>query len=477
MNLFPKILKNTIIQIIGKVLSVLLGIASISLITRSLGPESYGHYTTILNYLLIVGVIIDGGLHLTMIQLVSRKKELIKKEEIIHNILSLRLVSAVVTLIIASIVAWFLPYPMVVKLGILIISFTTLFNGIIQILTGIFQIKLHMTKVIIAEIFRFLVYLILLLSIFFLKISNIYWILVAMVIAYLVNLLLLIIFSRQYFKIKLTWNKTVIKEILLYAWPLALSVLFNLMYLRTDVLILSLIKPAEDVGFYGLGYKFIDILAMMAPLLMGIVLPILTNAWHQKDMKDFQYYFQQSFNLFTIFAFPVVVGVQFVAPQLITWIAGTEFIAAANILRILIFAIIALFIGGLSGYAIVAINKQKTMMWGYAGTAVLSLIAYLIFIPIYGYWAAAYITIFSEFTILFLTYWIVLKTTKINLNLTVLLKTILASTCMGGVLYFLNIYSLILNVLIGGFIYFSMLILLKAISINTIKNWRQIAGK
>lgn len=477
MNLFPKILQNTILQIIGKILSVLLGIASISLITRALGPESYGYYTTILNYLLIVGVIIDGGLHLTMVQLVSKKKNVLDKEKVIHNILSLRLLSAIVALIVAGIVAWFLPYPMVVKIGILIISFTTLFNGIMQILTGIFQIKLKMSKVVIAEIIRFLVYLIALLTIFFLDISNIYWILSSMVLAYLVNLLLLIIFSKKHFKIHLSWDKAIIKEILIYAWPLALSVLFNLMYLRTDVLILSLIKPAEDVGFYGLSYKFLDILTMMAPLLMGIVLPILSRAWHENNKEEFRYYFQQSFNLFVIFAFPIVLGVQIVAPQLITWIAGAEFIAAANILRILIFAIIAIFVGGLSGYSIVAINKQKTMMWGYGVTALLSLIAYITFIPIYGYWAAAYITIFSEFTILFLTYWIVLRTTKIRLNLIVLAKTILASGTMGIILYLLNIESLFLNVIIGGIIYFSMLILTKGISINTIKNWRQIAGR
>jgi len=368
MNLFPKILKNTILQIVGKILSVLLGIASIALITRSLGTEGYGYYTTIINYLLIVGVIIDGGLHLSMIQLVSKYSEKEKKEKIINNILSLRLFSAITALIIATGIAFLLPYPSIIKTGIIIISFTTLFNGLIQILTGIFQIHLKMEAVVKAEISRFLFYLIALSVIFYFQINSIYFILLAMVLAYLVNLILLIISSHKYFKLKLAWDKKIIKEVLLYTWPLALSVLFNLMYLRTDILILSFVRSAKDVGFYGLSYKFIDILAMMAPLIMGVVLPILTLAWVEKRKEDFKYYFQQSFNLFAIFAFPVVAGVQVVAPQLISLIAGNEFLAAANILRILIFAIIALFIGGLSGYTIVALNKQKTMMWGYATT-------------------------------------------------------------------------------------------------------------
>ncbi len=475
MNLFPKILKNTILQIIGKILSVLLGIASISLITRSLGPVNYGYYTTILNYLLIVGVLIDGGLHLTMVQLVSKKKEKNEKEAIIQNTLTLRIFSASIALIIATIVAWFLPYTRLVKIGIMIISFTTLFNGIIQILTGIFQIKLKMSKVVIAEISRVTLYLITLSIIYFLNISNIFYILIAMVLTYFVNLVILLGFAKKHFSLKLQWSKPVIKEILIYTWPLAISVFFNLMYLRTDILLLSILKSPTDVAFYGLSYKFLDILTMMAPLLMGLVLPILTNAWYQNNKEEFRYYFQQSFNLFAIFAFPIVVGAQVVAPQLITWIAGNDFIQAAAILRILIFAIIALFVGGLSTYTIVAINKQKTMMWGYGFIAIFSLLAYIFLIPIYSYWAAAYITIISEFAILFLSYWIVLKTTKIKLKLNTLLKSLFASLSMGTLLYFFNIYNLFLNILIGGIIYFSLLILTKAISTKTLKNWKQIA--
>src|SRR6056297_1566168 len=216
MNLFPKILKNTILQIIGKILSVLLGIASISLITRSLGPVNYGYYTTILNYLLIVGVLIDGGLHLTMVQLVSKKKEKNEKEAIIQNTLTLRIFSASIALIIATIVAWFLPYTRLVKIGIMIISFTTLFNGIIQILTGIFQIKLKMSKVVIAEISRVTLYLITLSIIYFLNISNIFYILIAMVLTYFVNLVILLGFAKKHFSLKLQWSKPVIKEILIY---------------------------------------------------------------------------------------------------------------------------------------------------------------------------------------------------------------------------------------------------------------------
>ncbi|HOX96890.1 MAG TPA: oligosaccharide flippase family protein [bacterium] len=468
MNLFPEILKNTILQIAGKVLSVLIGVASIALITRSLGVADYGHYTTIINYLLIVGVLIDGGLHLTMIQLTEREAEQSAKEKIIQNILTLRLISAGVALSLGIIVAWFLPYTLTVKIGIIIISFSTLFNGIIQLLTGIFQMQLKMIAVIKAEIYRSLFYLFALLTIFYFFPKNLYLILITMALSYGLNVILLLKNGLKYFQLKLAWDKNCQKQILRYAWPLAISVIFNLMYLRTDVFVLSLTRSPEEVGLYGLSYKFLDILTMMAPLLMGVVLPILSRHWQRGEKTEFTYYFQQSFNLFSLFAFPIVAGVMVTAPQIINWISGAEFLGAANILRLLIWAIIALFIGGLASYTIVAINQQKTMMWVYGATALISLATYIYFIPIYGYWAAGIITIISEMIIAIASYGIVLRVSKIKLNWAIAVKSLLAAGVMGACLFALNFNHLLANIVLGIIIYIVTLLALGALQ------WRQL---
>jgi O-antigen/teichoic acid export membrane protein len=468
MNLFPEILKNTILQIAGKVLSVLIGVASIALITRSLGVTDYGHYTTIINYLMIVGVLIDGGLHLTMIQLTEKESEQSAKEKIIQNILSLRLISAGVALSLGMIVAWFLPYTLTVKIGIVIISFSTLFNGIIQLLTGIFQMQLKMIAVIKAEIYRSLFYLFALLAVFYFFPKNLYLILITMALSYGLNVILLLKNGLKYFRLKLAWDKNCQKQILKYAWPLAISVIFNLMYLRTDVFILSLTRSPEEVGLYGLSYKFLDILTMMAPLLMGVVLPILSRHWQRGEKTEFTYYFQQSFNLFALFAFPIVAGVMVTAPQIINWISGAEFLGAANILRLLIWAIIALFVGGLASYTIVSINQQKNMMWVYGATALISLGAYIYFIPTYGYWAAGIITIISEMIIAIVSYWIVLRVSQIKLKLNLMFKSLGAATLMGVILYGLNFQSLFINIILGIFLYTAGLLLLGGL------NWRQL---
>src|SRR3989344_2524594 len=43
---------NTLIQLIGKLLATLAGLVVVAFMTRSLGPTGFGHYTTIIAFLL-----------------------------------------------------------------------------------------------------------------------------------------------------------------------------------------------------------------------------------------------------------------------------------------------------------------------------------------------------------------------------------------------------------------------------------------
>ncbi|MGB9609087.1 MAG: oligosaccharide flippase family protein, partial [Minisyncoccia bacterium] len=56
--------KNTIVQIVGRFLSVLLGVLIISLVMRYLGPEEYGYYSISIAFLQVIGIMADFGLYL-----------------------------------------------------------------------------------------------------------------------------------------------------------------------------------------------------------------------------------------------------------------------------------------------------------------------------------------------------------------------------------------------------------------------------
>ena len=107
MRLSTKIAYNTIIQIISKVLSIILGLISIAIITRHLGQNGFGQYTTIITFLSFFGIIADLGLTLVTIQIISKPK--INQDKALGNLLGLRLISALIFLGLAPIIVLLFP--------------------------------------------------------------------------------------------------------------------------------------------------------------------------------------------------------------------------------------------------------------------------------------------------------------------------------------------------------------------------------
>ena len=89
-----KFSKNIIIQIIGKITAVFIGLATLAILTRSLGPVGFGEYTTAITFLQLFGVIVDFGLTITLIVMISEIGA--DQEKITGNILTLRLFSGLI---------------------------------------------------------------------------------------------------------------------------------------------------------------------------------------------------------------------------------------------------------------------------------------------------------------------------------------------------------------------------------------------
>ena len=139
-------------------------------------------------------------------------------------------------------------------------------------------------------------------------------------------------------------------------------------------------------------------------------------------------------------ALPLVIGTQFIADRLIILVAGQDFLEAGLILRVLILAVAAIFLGNMMAHAIIAIKAQKKVIWIYVFTGITSLVAYLFLIPRFSYFGAAAVTIYSESAIALLSTIFIYRHLHFRLNLRGLLKSLAASFLMGAVLWLLPDY-------------------------------------
>ena len=461
MTLSTQVARNTIIQIIGKAVATVFGLAAIAIMARYLKEIGFGQYTTIITFLSFFGIIADFGLTLVTSQMISQRSD--DQTTLLNNLFSLRLISAMVFLGLAPLVVLFFPYEPIIKLGVAVAALSFFFTALNQILVGWFQKNLTMAVVAAAEVVSRIILLggIIITARLNLGLISI---MAATTLSSLVSFIMHYWFSRRFIKISWQIDLAVWRKIIKKSWPLGLTIFFNLIYLRADIFILSLFKNQTDVGLYGATYKVIDVLTTLPFMFAGLILPILTAAWAGQNFLKFNRVLQKSLDAMIMLALPLIIGAQFTARPLMLLIAGKNFAQSGYILKILILAIGFICVGCLLAHAVIAIDKQKNIIGAYIFTAITSLAGYLIFIPRFSYYGAAWVTVYSEFAITLFSFYIVIKHSQFRPDLTGLIKALAASLVMALSIYLLTgRLSLILIILLAGAIYLFCLYLFKGL--------------
>ncbi len=469
MSLANSIAYNSVVQIVGKVISIILGVVVIRLTTEYLDPSAYGQYIIVLTFLQFFGIIVDFGLYIVLIKKISEPN--VDHRSLISNVFTLRLVSAIVFLGLAPIVVLLFPYAPEVRVGVAVASFSVLFITLNQLLIGLFQRHLAMARATIAELVGRIALIGATLAAIALHVplSGILW---AVVIGSLAQFIALVVASRRYVRLRLAFDFPVWARFLAESWPVALSIVFNLIYFKVDTIILSLYYPESAVGLYGAPYKVLEVLITVPAMFAGLVTPVITQAWATGDRNRFREVLSRSFETMGMVALPIVAGIFVLAPQVMGIVAPPAYAASAPILRILIFATGSIFIGNLFGNTVVAIGRQKPMVFIYAAVAVISLIGYFTLIPRFSYFGAASVTVFSEFAVTFGSAFIVWRATRTLPTLRIFWRAAASAGIMALVLFIGRSLPLIPLIIIGAGIYLVLLFVTRALTRQTIAELR-----
>ena len=461
MSVTRKIARNTIVQMGAKVISTILGLITIGLLTRYLGQEGFGHYSTIMGFLQFFGIMVDFGLTLTTAQMMSDPRY--QEEKVFANILSLRVISATLFLGLAPLVSLLFPYEPFVKSGIAFMTLSFFFISLVQVFLGFYQKHLQLKYVAAAEIggriFLFAAVLVALWLDY-----GLFGMLAAIMLSNAVQVIMLWLPAKKFTPIKFEIDRAMYKAIFVTTWPIALSIGLSLIYVKSDIIILSLYRPAWEVGLYGAAYKVLDVLMVFPFLFAGMLLPLMTTFWKLNDISAFKRLFQQGFDTMILTAIPLVVGTYFVGHDVMALVAGEEFRAAGTLLQLLILGLFFIFFQAMFSHAIVAIDKQKSTIFAYAITAAIGLSGYFILIPSMGALGAAITTVVTEGIVACLVVFMTIKFTGLRPNMTRLKAALLSSAGMTALLWLTTDWHVLLRVIIAVVAYGALLFLTKGIS-------------
>lgn len=467
MSLSRRIVLNTFLQVIGRSLGIVFGIIAFSMMTRYLGQDGFGAFTTITSFLLFFGFLADLGLYVVTIQLLSENNQDPQKN--FSNLLSYRLVTSTLLIAIAPIISLAFPYPAVIKWGIALTAFSYWCSSAIQFFTALFQTHIRMEVPSIADILsKILMIGILALTIRYeWGLNGVLW---SLILNNALQLCMLVVASLKYVKLSLRFDWDIWKEIFRRSWPIALSIILNIIYLKADTIILSLYRNQSEVGLYGAAYRVVEVLIALPFLFIGLTLSSFARSWSEKDMGAFKRYYQKSFDFLLMCALPLLVGAFFFGPQGMILLSGESFEQSGEILKILIIATAAVFLSALYGNLINIIGKQRTMLWGYLTSAIIGIAGYFLFIPSYGYWAAAWITVITECIILVVSAILVTRTVSIVPSFTQSWKIALSCAAMGGVFWITQGAHIAVRMALGIALYGTLLFVSGVISLKMLRS-------
>lgn len=248
-------------------------------------------------------------------------------------------------------------------------------------------------------------------------------------------------------------------------------------YLQLDSVMIGNINK-EAVGIYTVPNKLIRMMLVIITALGSVLLPRITNCLKNKDYKNYNIYMNTSLNYIFFISIPVTVSCFLLADNIINIMAGSQFkdsVLTMKILSPILFTIgIAYFLGFQLLYPL---GLEKYYTYSVIVAAIVNFIFNYLMIPKYLQNGAAMGTVIAEaIGPLIMLFFARKYLKKINFFSVKRLKYFVATFIMSLVIIFIKSFrindgkTVFISILLGGFIYFLVLVLIKEeISIQIIK--------
>lgn len=417
MNNKPKIFTNTSYQIAGRIFIVLVSLVITAILTRTLGVAVYGDYVFITSLVILFTGLSDFGASQIGIREASSDKD--RMAEIFGSVLGLRIILSCIFFGLFIFLSLIMPQ----FKDLTDISFWASFVILLIVFKTISQVVFNthfrfdlssLLDVLSSMLFLIPLAITLILNIVLsLKLVIIFWLFSTLISAiagwYLSKKLIKVKTSFEYNKLKALFKQTL---------PLGMYLLVYSLYDRgIDSIFLKTFSGSDAVGYYGLAYKIYGNLILGAAFLMNSLFPLISS--FKKGSTEIKNYFEKAFCLLFTSSIGIFIVFNILSFPIIEIISGKGYLISAQILKVLLVALIFSSLNHLTGYYMVSLNEQSKLLRFSIIAFIFNIVANYIFIPRYSYWAAVVVTIFTELIIFILSF----RYLKSKYNLTVSIKS------------------------------------------------------
>ncbi len=367
------------------------------LIARNYPVDVYGEMVTVFSAANIFIIIFDLGLPLLLQKETALLKE--RSSEYLSSVILVNLIFLPLffTVTIVFFILFF-PYVSLVTVTIiaLMVYFFSIGNILNKSLSGLGDFKNQFSSLLAAR-----------------SISLILFIAAVFVLNSGQNVLLLILFSGAVMQIYALYrkirrnnlsisfknaNRNFIGSMLRLSLPLGLAVIFNFLYDKIDIVIISKLTDFDQTAFYNASYGILKASTIAYSFLFAAGLTRVSGLNRNKRAISL-FLKKYSIIIFSICIFLTVI-IFFGADLIIRVFYTDKFEKAVPVLKILSFALTGLALNNLTGVILNGLGLFRMNMNVTLLGLIINVILNIIFVPVYGIAAAAAVTVITEYFIL-----------------------------------------------------------------------------
>ena len=409
MSSTDKIASNTFYQLLAKGISVFSTVVATALITRSLGISSFGTFFLMTSFATYFFLLVDFGINTMATRETAHDKS--QMPQLFNSILALRLTYSVVLVVLLTLLLPLIPFKLgdlpTLRLGIFIGLLAIISQAVYNTCTIVFQSTLNYQKILIGSLTGNLVFLTLAIIIIY-KSRNVLLLVTANTIGtFIVSIVAYYLVKSFVGKVSLNFDYKLWRRFIISALPLGITMFLIVIVSKADSFLLATLNlptslqmsNADALGNYGLAYKVFENILVFPTFFVNALFPVMVI--HRLEGADkLRKTLIKSLGAMVIIS--VIIGIigYYFSPLAIFVLSGQgQSSPAVLVLRLLILGLPFFFCSAVLLFFLITEGLERQLPWIYGLAAVFNITLNVVFIPRYGFIAAALLTTITEFLI------------------------------------------------------------------------------
>ena len=467
-----ELLKDVTKYLPSYIVPAIMGIIAMPIITRLFPPQDYGNYILVLTTVSILSTITSAWLSASVIRFfpVYKLSDLI--EESYATVIKLTIASLVAISLIFLGILFFVQGNISANLySLMRIGFlVSIATSCSQVLLDFLRAKRKVTWYSAITVWRSAAGLglgVVLVTVFQYGVDGLLWgSFLSMVIV--LPLLWKVAVGKLSFK-KGCIHSQMTSEMAKYGFPVIAINIASWVMSLSDRYMLGFFRGSVEVGLYSVGYAISEhAIFMITSLYMIASAPIVYTIWENRGEEASRKFLSKSTRYYLLIGLPAAVGLSALAEPVISVLATPEYLSGYRIVPLVAFGAFLVGITHRFSEALIFYKRSDFLMYCMVGAALLNIGLNFIFIPKYGYMAAAFTTLIAYGADLAARVILSRRFFVWEFPFKSLAKIILASAVMGIIVYPIgnsltssSLINLIAGICIGVVAYVVMLFLLR----------------